>query len=284
MATAGAVDEWDDAVACLGLIDDDRCDWLIVDHYGLGRAWETALRRVAERILAIDDLGREHECDALLDQNYPNPAHVQYQGRIPSDCELLLGPQYALVRPEFAALRSISLAKPRSPISRLLVFMSGTDPVDETTKALEGIRLLKKPRLQVDVAIGDGNPRREGIASLCGALPNATLHVQTMRMAELMVAADCMIGAGGSSAWERCVLGLPALVTILAENQGSITEAVERAGGHRLLGWHHTVRADDYAEALVSLDVPALVRMSEAAAAICDGVGVERVCKRLSRN
>src|SRR4051812_20297996 len=51
-----------------------RYDWLMVDHYGLGSAWERAMTNLADRIFVIDDLGRPHDCHLLLDQNYPNPA------------------------------------------------------------------------------------------------------------------------------------------------------------------------------------------------------------------
>ena len=43
-------------------------DWLVVDHYRLGAEWERSLRPSVGKILAIDDIGRAHSCDALLDQ------------------------------------------------------------------------------------------------------------------------------------------------------------------------------------------------------------------------
>ena len=38
-------------------------------------------------------------------------------------------------------------------------------------------------------------------------------------MAELMLEADLAIGAGGSTNWERCCLGLPSLIKTIADNQ-----------------------------------------------------------------
>jgi spore coat polysaccharide biosynthesis predicted glycosyltransferase SpsG len=108
--------------------------------------------------------------------------------------------------------------------------------------------------------------------------------VQTARMAELMLAADCAICATGNTTWERCALGLPALVTILADNQMATAQALDAAGAHQLLGWQHTLVADDYARALLSLDSQKLRRMSATAARMCDGQGVERVAKYLSAN
>ena len=49
-------------------------------------------------------------------------------------------------------------------------------------------------------------------------------------MAELMAAADLAIGAGGSTTWERCCLGLPALSICVADNQGRQVADAAAAG------------------------------------------------------
>jgi UDP-2,4-diacetamido-2,4,6-trideoxy-beta-L-altropyranose hydrolase len=277
-----SADELADAKATAASLQGRRCDWLIVDHYGLGIAWEKAMADVADRIFAIDDLGRHHDCRLLLDQNCGNPTHALYAGRVSPQCELLLGAEFALLRPDFAALRANSLQRHRDSVSRLLVFMGGSDPSNETCKALHGVGRSAMANLTVDVAIGSGNPHRQAVANACAAMDRATLHVQTKQMAQLMSEADCAIGAAGTATWERCVLGLPALVTVLAENQTAIAEAVDAAGGHRLLGRQREVTADHYAQALRALDAADLARMSRAAAAICDGGGAERVAARLT--
>jgi UDP-2,4-diacetamido-2,4,6-trideoxy-beta-L-altropyranose hydrolase len=275
----GATCEWteeDDARRCCDVIGAARHDWLIVDHYSLGARWERAMAAYADRILAIDDLGREHRCHLLLDQNHSNPAHDQYRHGLPADCECLLGPRHALLRPDFAARRNASLARPRERVARVLVFMGGSDPRDETSIALRGIAMIGR-QPAVDVVIGAANPHRDTLAMACATLADATLHVQTQEMAALMARADCALGAPGGATWERCTLGLPAIVTILAENQAAIGMAVDAAGAHRLLGRHGKVSAEDYADALCGLDADALRRMSQAAAAICDGTGAQKV-------
>jgi UDP-2,4-diacetamido-2,4,6-trideoxy-beta-L-altropyranose hydrolase len=279
----GSAREWtqdDDAKACRNAIGVARYDWLVVDHYSLGTRWERAMAGCADRVLAIDDVGREHRCDLLLDQNFANPAHDRYDRTLPADCERLLGPHYALLRPDFAARRTASLARPRERVARVLVFMGGSDPPDETSTALRGIALMAA-QPAVDVVIGAANPHRRAVAAACAALADATLHVQTQEMATLMARADCAIGAPGSATLERCTLGLPAIVTILAENQAAIGAAVDDAGAHRLLGRRGEVSPSDYAAALGSLDAVALRAMSAAAASICDGDGAGRVAARL---
>jgi UDP-2,4-diacetamido-2,4,6-trideoxy-beta-L-altropyranose hydrolase len=277
-----AMTEAMDADATKKSVPAQRYDWLIVDHYELGAAWERALAALAERIFVIDDIGRQHDCHLLLDQNYTNSIHALYSSRTPPGCEIVLGPHFALLRPEFAALRAKSLPRRSASVSRLLVFMGGSDPSNETCKALHGIGRSAMANLAVDVAIGSGNPHRQAVANACAAMDRATLHVQTNQMAQLMSEADCAIGAAGTATWERCTLGLPALVTVLADNQKAIADALDAAGAHRLLGRQRDLTAEHYAQALRALGAADLARMSQAAADICDGGGVERVAARLT--
>jgi UDP-2,4-diacetamido-2,4,6-trideoxy-beta-L-altropyranose hydrolase len=281
LPAGAACTEQEDAKDCQTALGARRFDWVMVDHYDLGNTWETAMRAIAGQILAIDDLGRTHDCDLLLDQNCANPKHDLYRHALPAHCEVLLGPRFALMRPEFAELRPASLRRARSELARLLVFMGGSDPSNETCKALEGISRRRRQDMVVDVVIGDANPHRGAVEAAGARLAQANLHVQTGRMAELMAHADCAIGAGGSATWERCALGLPALVTILGENQAPIAEAMQARGAVRVLGYDDAVSAADYTSALNALDAPALQAMSEAAAAICDGKGAERVARRM---
>src|SRR5262249_55479749 len=67
---------------------------------------------------------------------------------------------------------------------------------------------------------------RDGIQSACEA-KGFTCHVQTSELGELMAEADLAVGAGGITTWERCCLGLPALVFPAAENQ--IQQSVDAA-------------------------------------------------------
>lgn len=216
-------------------------DWLVVDDYGLDKRWEEALRPLVKRIMVIDDLAdREHDCDLLLDQNYYRNFETRYQGLVPADCRQLLGPKYALLRPEFKTVRQ-SMRVREGSVKRLLVFYGGSDPTNETAKALEAVKLLNRPDITVDVAVGAANPNRERIKEICSGMGNTNFYCQVENMAELMARADLALGAGGTATWERCYLGLPALVTMVAENQRETVEALAEDGVVWNLGWHEEV-------------------------------------------
>lgn len=259
-------------------------DWLVVDHYSLDRRWEQLMRHAARRIMALDDVAdRPHDCDLLLDQNLWDAPEDRYDGLIPSGARGLFGPQYALLRPEFAAARATSAARDGA-IRRGLVFFGGTDPTNETSKALEALRLLGRDELAIDVVIGAQHPQREQITAQVASLSGARLHVQTSAMARLMADADLALGAGGSASWERCCLGLPALMVSVAPNQEGIAEACDRHGAGIYLGPAPEVTAHGLHEALRDqLASPGKVkRLAERAALLVDGQGVSRVIEAMA--
>lgn len=227
-------------------------DWLIVDHYGLDLSWEMVVRPYVRRIMVIDDLAnRQHDCDLLLDQNLHNNLHLRYEGLVPSNCQKLLGPHYALLRPEFVITRS-SLRKREGIVKRILIFFGGSDLSNETKKALQALLMLEED-LITDVVVGGSNPHKEEIRSLCLQIKNTNFHCQTENMAELMANADLAIGAGGSALWERCYLGLPSIVVVVADNQLEITNLLAKEGAILNLGWHHNVDSKELAKALKTI-------------------------------
>lgn len=208
-----------DAADSIQALSDKVWDWLIVDHYALDFRWESMLRQLARRILVIDDVAdRRHDCDVLLDQNFYADMNRRYDGKVPSHCQLLLGPRYALLRDEFRQLRE--QVKPRTGrVKRVLVFFGGVDADNHTARAIEVLASIGGHDGHVDVVIGAQHPHREEVEAIC-AEQRFVCHVQTSRMAELMALADVAIGAGGSATWERCCLGLPTLTLCVADNQG----------------------------------------------------------------
>jgi UDP-2,4-diacetamido-2,4,6-trideoxy-beta-L-altropyranose hydrolase len=256
-------------------------DWLVVDHYSLDIRWESALRPVASKILVIDDLAdRQHDCEVLLDQNLYSHMSRRYVGKVPEQCQLLLGPRYALLREEFGRLRP--QVKPRcGPFKRVLVFFGGVDADNYTSRAIDALVSIGMSDLHVDVVIGSLHPCRDEINAKC-VRHGLCCHVQTDRMAELMAYADWAIGAGGSASWERCCLGLPTYATCLADNQrdllqdaavnGLLYAPLSCSGDHEYFVLH--LRA--------LMGNPALLQsMSRQGMEAVDGRGVQRVLRAI---
>jgi UDP-2,4-diacetamido-2,4,6-trideoxy-beta-L-altropyranose hydrolase len=251
-----------------------------VDHYALDAEWETAMRVCAKQVMAIDDLAdRKHDCDVLLDQNYYSDLESRYTNLVPKHCKQLLGPKYALLRQEFAPARRERKIRD-GKVERIFLFFGGSDLANETGKAIRAIRSLGRESLAVDVVVGEANPHYAEVASLCAELPGVTLYRQVGNIAELMASADLAIGAGGSTTWERCALGLPSIVVSLAENQVAIAEGVHQMGAQIYLGASGEVTPVVIADQIEQLlrNPQMLVSMSEKAQQLVDPDGARRVC------
>jgi len=239
-----------DATASLEVINtcfSGRLDWIIVDHYQLDYLWEHSLREAADNVLVIDDLAnRKHDCDLFLDQNYYKNMNERYEGLLPDRCLRLLGPNYLLLRDEFIQAREVMKLRNGS-IGRILIFFGGSDPTNQTTKAIEAVISLNRTDLKVDVVVGSENPYKESIKKLCDSRPNFLYHYQINNMAALINAADMAIGAGGSAMWERCYLGLPSVTVTFADNQVDVTRDVAETGAIEYLGDTRNLDVETYA-------------------------------------
>lgn len=259
-------------------------DWLIVDNYALDEAWEAAMRSRVSRILAIDDLSdRRHDCDILLDQNYYDDPRARYRPVLGESSKLLAGPRYALLRPEFAELRA-TLGKRPNTLNRVLVFLGGADAEGETSKVLEALAHPGFSELEVDVVIGAANPHHTSIVEQCKGRTRWQVHPHVQDFHRLMVQADLAIGAAGSVAWERCVLGVPSIVIGLAENQYHIGEMVAALGAAVYLGPSGRVTVDHIVAAIqaIAADPGRLGAMRQAARRLVDGKGAQRVALALA--
>ena len=207
-----------DAIDTIQALAGNPCDWLVIDHYAIDHRWELKLRASTKKILVIDDLAdRRHECDLLLDQNLFIDMDSRYNNKTPSHCVLLLGSRYALLRDEFVRLRKQAQVR-SGRIERVLVYFGSGDANNYTSSAVQALADIRSKNLQVDVVIGMQNPFHLQIESLCKE--NSYLfHIQTQHMAELMMAADLAIGAGGISTYERLFLRLPAILKPVSFNQ-----------------------------------------------------------------
>ncbi|MDM7932011.1 UDP-2,4-diacetamido-2,4,6-trideoxy-beta-L-altropyranose hydrolase [Tabrizicola sp.] len=266
-----------DAVETAAALAGTVWDWLIVDHYAFGREWEVAARPPTARLMVIDDLAdRAHECDLLLDQNLGRRAG-DYDALLPPRTRRLIGPAYALLRPEFAALRAGALAARGGPLRHVLIAMGGIDAPDVTGTLLQAL----PDGVQVTAVMGSAAPALGRVRALAQAR-GARLLVDTLDMAQVMAEADLAIGGVGGSAWERCVLGLPTLMVVMADNQEAAAAALVATRAARLIG-----RAGDpalparLAAEIAALSAERLADMSARAAALCDGRGLPRVLRAL---
>lgn len=221
--------QYNDAKVCEPILEELCPDWLLVDHYALDYHWQNQLKDKYKKLMVIDDLAdRKHECDLLLDQTFGRKKY-SYKELVPHSCELLLGSQYALLRPEFSQWREYSLQRRIAPeLKNILVSMGGVDQNNVTSQILQILKTCDLPEeLTITIVLGISSPNIEIVKQIAVTMPNTTeVKVDVDNMAELMANADVSIGAAGATTWERCCLGVPSILIVLADNQKIIAQHI----------------------------------------------------------
>ncbi|MGH6844201.1 MAG: UDP-2,4-diacetamido-2,4,6-trideoxy-beta-L-altropyranose hydrolase [Methylocella sp.] len=261
-----------------------RVNAVICDSYKINAKFERSMRKLAAKVVAIDDLAnRRHDCDLLIDANYGHTAE-DYRGLVPSGATVCAGAHYAFLRQEFAALRETSLARRATVggVDRILVSLGLTDVGGVTARVVAAL-LSTQLKARIDVVVGPAAQCRIALAEMTLRDSRLALHVDPADMAHLMTNADIAIGAGGTSSWERCCLGLPTVLAVLADNQRKIAEKLGEAGAVGLaLGVGEDLVAEITQKVMeLSNDASARRRMSGAAAMIVDGRGATRAAEAI---
>jgi UDP-2,4-diacetamido-2,4,6-trideoxy-beta-L-altropyranose hydrolase len=261
----------------------ESVDWLVVDHYALDRRWEQALRPHCQNLMVIDDLAdRRHDCDVLLDQNLGRSAQ-DYGGLLKLHTTTFIGPQYALLRPEFAQLRSQSLTRRDQPkLKHLLITMGGVDKDNATGQVLKALTACHLPTdLRITVVMGLHAPCLADVQQQAGQMQWPTqVLVGVNAMAQLMADSDLCIGAAGSTSWERCCMGLPTLMLVLAANQQDAALALSDMGAAHCINMSAKL-ATDLKGVMEKIDALELKRLSEQSTAICNGRGADVLAEQL---
>lgn len=227
-----------DAIESSVAINEFDIDWLIVDHYALDIDWESKLKEKCTNLMVIDDLAnRSHSCNLLLDQTYGRVTQ-DYQDLVPDGCCILSGSKYAILRPEFHESRSFSLSRRVNPhFKRLLITMGGVDKDNSTSKILRSINEISFPNdFEITVIMGEQSRCLSEVNFQAGVMRHkTTVLVGVNNMAKVMSCSDLVIGAAGTTSWERCCLGLPSIVVVLADNQKTVARNLAEAGAAYLI-------------------------------------------------
>jgi UDP-2,4-diacetamido-2,4,6-trideoxy-beta-L-altropyranose hydrolase len=229
----------------------------------------------------VDDAGKAgpYCADIVLNQN----AHANktfYPSR-DAHTRLLLGPRFAMLRREFTEWRGWNREIP-AMARGVLVTMGGSDPDNVTQRVVEAI--LSAGDFETTIVAGGSNPHldrlREFVSNSGGAV---RLVENALSMPELIANADVAVAGAGTTSWEMCFLGLPALLIVLADNQQGVADELGKQGIMVQLGRSSDLARSTIANQLRSLAGSPVIRreMSGHGRALVDGRGADRVVSAL---
>jgi UDP-2,4-diacetamido-2,4,6-trideoxy-beta-L-altropyranose hydrolase len=207
-----------------------RPAWVVVDGYQFSAEYHASIRLRDCRVLVVDDCGScgPNGADVVLNQNLH--AREDMYRNMSEDADLLLGPKFAMLRREFGGWRG--WRREIAAVGRkILITMGGSDPDNVSAQVCEALRELRVDGVEIRVAVGSSNPHLASLHSIAEKWGGALQVEQNVSdMSELMAWADVAISSAGSTCWEICMLGLPSVLLVLAENQRPVAGELSRLG------------------------------------------------------
>jgi len=198
-------------------------DWIVVDGYQFGAAYQKKIKDSGLSLLFIDDYGHadHYYADIVLNQN--NYANMSFYKNYEPYTRFLLGTRYVLLRREFLKWSGWHREIP-DVARKILVTLGGGDPDNVTLKIVKALKTIEMDGLEVKVVVGGANPHFDLLSETVKDLSNFTLIKNADTMPELMAWADIAISGGGSTCWELAFMGVPSIVVPIAENQELIAK------------------------------------------------------------
>ncbi|WP_412463513.1 UDP-2,4-diacetamido-2,4,6-trideoxy-beta-L-altropyranose hydrolase [Halobacteriovorax sp. RT-2-6] len=241
----------------------------VSDSYDLDLRFDQAIQKIEGlTYIVIDDLGREHDCDFLIDQNID--ANLEKYSS--SLCKnYILGLDYVILNSSFDVSRN--QYRDKYSIENVLVFFSGGDTFDCEKMLIEAIS-------QIDLDL-----KFTLITKHMHNISNNKLDIVGFvnDIAHFMLNFDYMIGACGSMTWERFCLGLPSSLISLADNQVGTAKILDAMGLIRYLGDIKNLNVQSWKNELVYLNrsKTEFFDNSREIFDLVDGNGTKRIVKKI---
>lgn len=267
----------EDAAVLIAAVRRNGGSAVLIDHYRADERYLSALQEAGLKIAIIDDIGDRSLFAANWLLNHNVGAHsLGY--RVRRDCEMLLGPHYALLRPQFPKARARLNRSFTAADCRVLITLGGGDVEPQLARTLQALATCPF-RLDVRCLAGAGSDDAQLQRAATQSPHRVELFGTTLDVAGHMTWADLSINAGGMTCWELCCLGVPILVMTLSFDQRDNADRLTAAGIARSLPSPDSEQFDSFLanttfDLLRSPDERR--RMSELGRQLVDGHGAER--------
>jgi UDP-2,4-diacetamido-2,4,6-trideoxy-beta-L-altropyranose hydrolase len=269
----------DDANTTIEIARSNQAEWVVVDGYQFDTGYQRSLKRGGCKVLLLDDSAQATTCEADIVLNQNAFARPELYRSGDPNTRLLMGTRYVMLRREFRCSSRFDRQIPAFA-RKLLVTMGGSDPENLTRRVIEALARVGEDEMETIVIVGGNNPYAESLREAAGKSGRSvSLLSDVKNMSEWIKWADVAITGAGSTSWEMCFLGLPALLIDLAPNQVPIAQELARVGAAIHLGGTSDVTTEIISTELQPLCQSREFRqaMSDRGRELVDGEGAQRV-------
>ena len=233
---------WDDMAAELpklrDMIWDHGIERILIDSYQVTPSYLGELKKYTE-VFYLDDLNAFHyPVDGLI--CYANYwQRFQYEESY-TDTKLFLGTQYIPLGESFSHCGPKEI---KPGVEHLLLLSGGSDPYDILAGMLRQIH--RERYRKISVICGVYYPKYKELCDKYQKDENISIYQGVPDMVRFMQEADLAVSAGGTTLYELCAVGTPAISYSFADNQLGNVEKFEEDG---MISYAGDLRRDPVAE------------------------------------
>ncbi len=262
-----------------------REQWIgaVVDSY---LATADDLAKLSMPLAVIDD-DAQRKLPAGLVVNVGASVSEDDYADWPDSPDLLLGPTYALLRPEIVRARPKSFRNRdwAHRAMRVFVVLGGTDPNGSTQRVSEELlRAAVSHGQAMDVKVVAANPDvRAALADLPTEGGSSITPIAPVnKIAQNLLWADLVVSAAGGTMWELFCVGTPVALFLAADNQLPNYRFATESGMAIGLGDLRDLRSDEIDAGITrALSAPDLNKRGLVAWEFLDGHGARRAASEV---
>lgn len=218
--------------ACFQHTPETESHALLVDSYQVSATYLETLSKLLP-VIVMDDMGEQPwPVQAVVNYNH-YAIHLPYTELYrKQNTRLFLGSAYTPLRPMFAEAAKDYEVRPR--VKDILISTGGGDPLRIADKLVHALVMDSAfpSDMTLHVLCGPFSKSYEPLtkyAEIVGE-DKLQLHANVTDMAGLISSCDLAVSATGSTIYEICAIGVPAVSFYFAENQRQGAEELDRIG------------------------------------------------------
>jgi spore coat polysaccharide biosynthesis predicted glycosyltransferase SpsG len=267
----------------LSALTKTEADVLVIDHPGELHRLCSRAREVSPRltIVALDYFDMERaNGDVIVNL-------INHHPTLTAPCldrvRYVEGPQYAIIRDEFARWRT----KPReiaARVRKILITFGGADPHRRTSFVLSALQRACPREVLLEVVIGPRFAHRDEVERLARTSSRVHIHENARQIGQLMHDCDLAIAGGGTTMLELACIGTPAI--ILPQNEAEAHFSTLFAAHRAVTALPLKVSAAGLRSTVIEAvsDCSLRKRMSAAAKELVDGGGKLRIAELITES
>jgi spore coat polysaccharide biosynthesis predicted glycosyltransferase SpsG len=270
-------DESADAARTCELAASHQVKKLVLDDYRIHDDYQQILKKHGFHWLQFDGAGQKNIYSDWVVNAMPGTTADLYTDKLKTPAtRLLLGPHYAVLRPEFSVPTAEKNTVQKTP--KVFVFAGGGDDKQVLTLLLASL-LSMGEALTLCVVTTSNNPGLTDVANWIhqNGNGNVELHIDAGDMPALLRSCSMAVASAGTVTYEINCTGLPMVLFSMADNQIAQAQAWAASTGARYLGDYRQLAV----AAIQSAVSESLKKTDQPVTRLVDGQGARRIVQEM---